>query len=1623
MRDNFNQQNVPPDPLPPKNPVQQYVTVEDDPRNGNDAVCFTPGFPGATFGAGVIHAYLAADRKPPQVAAGISLGTVSAAVMQRCYADLKAAKESQPPVDPNMVEAARWKFFRKYLSVITDRPFHVIWNGIPDPADFFADLPPIKDPVPETIADESVQTQWKEQEHQARRELYLLVKLGHWLARLPIRISTVANLLVSHVRAKEKYASPKLIRILEAKLWQLATVISLVLHVVRVPARFPDYKFAQWRDEPLCATWRFHTDVALLWLRQGWRKKRTRFLYGGLNFLTVFVLGSIVGLGAVAKSPDRAWYAELIHIMIAFASIFAASAAALFWVPRIRRIPFWICPLGLTGLFFLLVETSHYSDWRIFQLIKSLTEFPHNHFLLTILGIFLLGLVHLIFLGVIARQKNTEATTLPTWWFHARTCGEWIIQKPLFGWPLYFASASILVLLLWCVASLSVSSFWYVGVSHRFALFLWIPTSVVVLFFTFSLTTWWIPMRGKFPFRRGPLVSSTLLVIAFTIVFQTNVLSNSNLDKITQGSASDQLTLNEGAPVQPADFHHPNRISFTQAWKWWQDSRWTRTPAAILNHSRVVTIGVVVIALLLMAFAVDDESRDSFLNYLFKHVEMNRHIVHDYHLNYALTSLFGENGVSPPLKDAPFPLLLVAAPLQSVGGKMENNQLWARTDPKSDEPKLVDVLRAALAASPVFDPFQVERDKIGAWYKPAAGPGDKNTELKDNISARNAVTSNSTGSHPTSQPQKTAAPTRLDLVDGAVIRQNPLPALFNFIRRNRGIVKPLEGTSVRDARVHVVYNVPGQASPAKTSPDAGPVPAQHGLSQDANKPATENVPKAKADHKLNDIVDVALMSLRLAKRRDIYLEIEQTNFIARLAREINKLAKEHPRDPELRKKAESSDIFPIFADHISPPRELSFQNLIAPKREEVLKHAAAGCKATLEQLYSIQIENNGGTVDCKQFLGAVRKTEAESFGIPEICEHCDRCLTCGAKSKDKAVFDRAEIDSWAEHTDFKKDFPQLSLGEPRIVFVASGGVFRGPFHVGMINAMLALNITPDLVVGASVGTLVGGALAATLAAKDRTDSLDVLGQLVDTFEHVDDRIAFTKSLKNGAREIGLRGRMIDLSPVELRRKIQEGTQSDTAFAVTGTPPVLIDAISDLLLIPHGDTREIAAEFVAGHFTDATVLLVQSLKKETLVRLGIDQAVMGASLLEPAARLLLGSMLKDSGGKQPWYDLSSRQPYQKEKVKIAIFATATDLCRQRSVLLGCYRDDLQSYDFINAALASSAFPAVFSPRKESEIFPGLGRVDNKYSDGGMFDNLPISPALEILAAAQKEQANADPVAALGKRLMSPDLFITGSLDLNDNGAETETPASLNEANANAARDSLQQPGRTNMPAAVAEAGEFDNLRAIIRRSHSLQHNLKIKAFEEVSGQISEYLQLLYDLIRDKYGNKPPSHLQPFLNGLVNAVLLPVYPADKDHLNGTFQFCNSLGRKPDVVNQSMADGCFQTLRELAISRSTHAKPARAKAISSFVDRGRIPELRPLPDQAIAKHQVYEKGKACPYFSIYQNNEHVLFKCPFSEATKSAHLYAVCKGDERHQSIYQKELIKLEPAVRTRAKGTGE
>ena len=186
---------------------------------GDDAVAFTSGAQGAPFSAGVVHAWLAADRRQPLVATGISMGTIATAAMRRVYEELEQR-------DNDDLEVKRWRWYQRYYQAVTENPVGPLWNALPDPVDFFAETPPAKDlSVPASLHEES---------ENARRHFYLLVKFGVWLANLPVRVSTVATLIVMYVRRTEGYGV--WLTTWVSFYWNLCIgLLGLVFHLFRRP--------------------------------------------------------------------------------------------------------------------------------------------------------------------------------------------------------------------------------------------------------------------------------------------------------------------------------------------------------------------------------------------------------------------------------------------------------------------------------------------------------------------------------------------------------------------------------------------------------------------------------------------------------------------------------------------------------------------------------------------------------------------------------------------------------------------------------------------------------------------------------------------------------------------------------------------------------------------------------------------------------------------------------------------------------------------------------------------------------------------------------------------------------------------------------------------------------------------------------------------------------------------------------------------------------------------------------------------------------------------------------------------------------------------------------------------
>ncbi len=894
-------------------------------------------------------------------------------------------------------------------------------------------------------------------------------------------------------------------------------------------------------------------------------------------------------------------------------------------------------------------------------------------------------------------------------------------------------------------------------------------------------------------------------------------------------------------------------------------------------------------------------------------------LLHNFHLELRLWRLFrGANSEDPPIRTEPMPVLLVAAPLQILKNKERPIQVWARNPDGGQELGVVEALRACLAFPGIFPPVQVSQPTKDQG-------GDGKPGLKNWL-----------------PPSVTELPGRLDLVNATVVRQNPLPALFWFLEENPEIAEALSRPAgTRNSAVHLVYDCPVERKRPETSAEA----------------------VNERELRLPNIVDLVRQGTRLGRRRDLRIEVNRTRFLASLEQTLE--AAEGATGARF--------VLPVPVDEIAPPMELSFENRLRPEPTTLLQHMAVGCRQTLSLLYRHRLGELGDT--CPVLLPKVGRQRfgglsvwPENPGVDEVCRNCTKKLI---PTPDPEV-ELLAPSFGTSRARIVKMFPGLTLADhkPRIVFLASGGVFRGSFHIGMLGAMAAANIRPDLIAGASVGTLMGAVLGTMFVpGTGYEEALKLLAELVDLFTYVDERIALTRPLKVAAKDLSTRARRVALSPNSVRKHVNRSDGKQPALSRSGAPVELPDAISELFIIPRQQTDGIAAYFVDGEVAKAAKAFLTQVEQTTLERLGIEDSVIGVSLLEDEIRRLLGHLNLRSA--QPFMNAAGEGP--------AFIATAVNLVEEWPVVLGSDLDrQARSYDFVKAALASCAFPAAFAPVRDSEIFPGIGRRDVYYGDGGMYDNLPFIPAIALLRSIQASFLQSEPGDAwfrsLRARSEHPDLFLVGALNAN---------------------------------AKLSTDRGYPSLDHIRRRANELAENEKIYGFLKSSVKIDRLLERMVQL-------GPKEFDRNIVDGVVNAAVLPVFPSSGDHLNGTYQFCASTGLDRGRMARSIGDGCFQTLDGMARAHENEGPCGRS--VNSLTELGRLPRVKISHDERADGICPFFESSARPDQSFGRPDPRGVdravaeFRCPFHFAEEkvkntlsegsSRQVYDACRLDPAHR-----------------------
>lgn len=723
-------------------------------------------------------------------------------------------------------------------------------------------------------------------------------------------------------------------------------------------------------------------------------------------------------------------------------------------------------------------------------------------------------------------------------------------------------------------------------------------------------------------------------------------------------------------------------------------------------------------------------------------------------------------------------------------------------------------------------------------------------------------------------------------IDGSTVSHEPTHALLKLLRKRR---HPAHGP------VHI-YSVT-------------PFPISKPELPEAQRPG-----QSGRQNYLN-LIDIARRAMRLQRFRDASLERRLTELLSSIIPDGVNFLWLPGQEPFVR-----AWVTPVELDYDCDVNRRIWGADKESRRRIIEETIADGCRAALQVMIPRALEGER-PIRCSRAvsnhlisrqihasLKGIRIAESElggGPGLPEICARCslnrgaadarpqslrrDGWRTIGpewphereASEPTSALSERftrpvpnhrTDLDeAWRAHfasatphhgwpRDIKTSDGSVSAAgavRPTVSLLFSGGVFRGVYQLGVLNALDELGIKPDLIGGASVGSITAAMIARAFSIEDDQRRKAQIARISAAFLSID-RLILTDRFADFVRNLTIRA-------AETRFSIR---QADRVFRKYDYPTLsefdrntrrVVAGIERLLYVSPYQLNDVVRA-IRTKDSRLVAALVDARVQAFLDRMQIGEEALGSEAL----RELIAHYVIPAGMHSTYSTDMLR-----ENDGIVFLATTTNLSDGRLEVLGeSPGSDKQPASLLTEALlASSAFPGVFRPRWGWEL-AGLTGETQRYVDGGVMDNLPMDAIARFLDRAGR-------IGIIKPYPRSPHLIVGASL-------EVRAP-----------------------PYALAFTRErFKNSwLALRRRTKQLSYNTKLDTYEFAENAF----RTIHEYTAAKYPKQGPR-----TSPLVGIHLLPIKP---NWLCGTFAFHPMLGFQRSNQARSIAHGCATTLRAFA------------------------------------------------------------------------------------------------------------
>jgi predicted acylesterase/phospholipase RssA len=726
----------------------------------------------------------------------------------------------------------------------------------------------------------------------------------------------------------------------------------------------------------------------------------------------------------------------------------------------------------------------------------------------------------------------------------------------------------------------------------------------------------------------------------------------------------------------------------------------------------------------------------------------------------------------------------------------------------------------------------------------------------------------------------------------------------------------------------------------------------------SNLPVSRPKLPAEKDKKFAGILEVVPRALQLKRFRDATVEQRLTTLYSKVLPEGKSwcLVPLMDADGKPLRDCNGETVEKVFVNANILPLELEKpveinQRLITGQDltsydDLIHETIADGCRASLEGMLPALIRKaarRAGTGDRILCASVIRMRLSGEEALPGndasvgpgLSEVCARCALVRGKDETKwqdratlrVVKDRETWPEWPsgdrhqliDFVESKQPDPPTALvcngwpaerdersgnARPLVSLLFGGGVFRGVFHMGVMAALREAGIKPDVVAGSSVGSIIAAMIAQVFSSEK--DQAKQIAHLAGTFLCID-KLILTDRLADFVRRLTLRASETLFAPRDvdlLFRRYDAG--STDAFGrrmraiaagierLTHISPFELAAL----------TRDLRMQDLAS-FMDALRDDVQ----DFLDRGGVGEEILGT---EPLALLIRNHVLEHERAADP----ATNDLFESFRDRAIYFlATATNLDQGELEILGDVDagGGSQQASLLYGLLASSAFPAVFRPRRSWEIFRRSNHM-HQYIDGGVIDNLPLDAVAQFL---DRHSVGKNPPVM--RRPAQPHLIFTASL-------ETDPP-----------RD-----------------GHFsaDDCLAIRKRAKTFKYNLKVDGYAATQRDL-----------RAIYRHRVSQRETPKTT-LLDLHVMAVKPK---WLCSTFGFHPMLGFRRARQARSIAHGCASTLGTLFEMQNTPEGPSWLAAWGAkdlaLDRRAFMPILKPAKREKKGECW-FRTGKTCPF-----------------------------------------------------------